>query len=145
MRTANEWSPSATGRPHRSLMRARAGRLILRTAVILSVFCLHACEIPTSISVEGKDVPVFRLSGAGSIYSFGVGGNDGSLWTIEKPDHGTVDLSRLGPITYGVVPPGSCRWSQKTGRRRFRYRKECITAPRPARATPGLAKTVILS
>jgi hypothetical protein len=118
MGTAKQRPPCATPRRRGSLIRSGAGRSALRAAAILSVLCMHGCEqgcdmqeTPTRISVEGEDVPVFRVSGSGSIFNFRVvrqketPDTRGVLWLIEHSGGGVAEIRRLGPITYGVVPP----------------------------------------
>ena len=104
-----ELQPSATGSRTGLLIPGRRGAL--RAAAILAVLFTHGCEISTSISVEGKAPPVFRLSGTGSIHEFGVARTDTQdpsriLWSIEAERGGVVEIRRLGPITYGIVPAG---------------------------------------
>ncbi|HEY6328906.1 MAG TPA: hypothetical protein VI756_06180 [Blastocatellia bacterium] len=88
------------------VMRSHVHALIVGAMSIIVLLFMSACEIPTSISVEGGNVPVFRLLGTGSIHGFGVAGDDRSLWRIVVANDGVVDISKLGPIRYGVVPPG---------------------------------------
>ena len=89
---------------------------VLGIALLLlaTLCCGDACERDTTISVEGANPPIFRLSGNGNLAFFAV--SDVSSNKIEKrsgeilwkiiPQSGKSEIRQLPPITYGQVPAG---------------------------------------
>ncbi|HEY6328905.1 MAG TPA: hypothetical protein VI756_06175 [Blastocatellia bacterium] len=81
----------------------------MAVGLVAAVF-LSACEVPTTGSVEGQDVPVFRLAGTGAAGEFAVQDDTGVAWSIRPLNGGFVEISKMSPITYGTIPSG---WTQK--------------------------------
>ena len=81
---------------------------------LLMTVCGSACEIPTTIKVEGGNPPVFRMSGSGSLGRLVVRGpkaihditgpDAAAYWYIKVEQHENV--ARLSPLTYGKTPAG---------------------------------------
>jgi len=90
---------------------AKKGFAVLPILVLVAV---ASCEIDTSVTVDGKNPPSFRVSGSGGINFVrivDVSDCKGSLldcpvlWQID-PAGGQVAIADLPAITYGHVPPG---------------------------------------
>ena len=96
------------------------GFILLAASLIGSGCAWRPGEWPTSVRLEGGKIPVFVLSGGGSVATLTVyspdymtkakspDDEDFALWKI-KPSAGYLygaPISDLGSITYGVVPLG---------------------------------------
>lgn len=97
-------------------------------ALVLMACSFSGCEWPTRVNLKGGAAPVFDLSGSGEVECFTVFGPDFmtkaekpsdenfAVWKIEPSGgfHGTW-ISKLGSITYGVVPEGYAQTIPKEG------------------------------
>lgn len=109
-------------------MAANFKTLGILLAFLLLVWSTTGCERATQVNIKGGTNPVFDLSGSGEVECFTVFGPD-FMTKAEKPGdenfavwrigpsggfHGTW-ISKLGSITYGVVPEGYAQIIPKEG------------------------------
>jgi len=90
---------------------------------IILILAVAGCEIDTTISVDGKNPPSFRVSGSGGTNFVRVVDVTSCnkdfldcpiLWQIE-PTGGQVSMPDLQAVTYGQVPSGFHQTSPPNG------------------------------
>lgn len=95
-------------------------------SIILVVLFFGGCEINTTISLDGNYPPTFRLHGSGGISYVQVRdvtdpeSMEGQWWIKPgiwrvAPVDGDIYISKIPPLTYGVVPPGFVQKMPKKG------------------------------
>jgi hypothetical protein len=101
---------------------ASAVKVLCLVIGLLMTVALTSCERPMTIRMNTSNPPTFNLAGSGRLFFFSVfevpqgrppSVDDPKMWEIRPTQENLI--SKLPPITYGVIPPGFQQTIPATG------------------------------